>query len=320
MLTWIKTHKLTTLLLVIVGFFGMNIVTSALGLGSQTSLRIPTLKQYDGAESYNGRSMGSGGVMNAGIIAPGGVSYAPEIYPQPYEPVSQNADRVVIQSSDLSLLVKDVRGTGDQILEYTKTAGGFMVTTSYNSPDESPFAQIAVRIPTEKLDEALKYFRSLAVKVTSENLMGTDVTEQYEDLDTRLSTFRATKTKFEEILNKAVTVQEIMEVQREIINLQQQIDMTLGQKMALSDNAKLTKITIYLSSDELSLPYVPDTSFRPNLIFKQAVRSLVETLRSTASLAIWLVVFSVIWVPILLAYIGFMRWKKTRNKKPSTSS
>jgi hypothetical protein len=307
MLTWIKTHKLSTVLLVIVGFAGLNVFTSALGLGSTTNLSMPTLREYGSSR---------GGVIDSRIGAPSGIGYPQP--PQPYEPISQSENRVVVQSSDLSLLVKDVRATGDQIIDHAKNVGGFMVTTSYNSPDESPFAQITVRVPTEELDDSLKYFRSLAVKVTSENLVGTDVTEQYEDLDTRLATLRATKAKFDEILSRAVTVQEILEVQRELINLQQQIDFTLGQKMALSDNAKLTKITVYLSSDELSLPYVPDTSFRPNLIFKQAVRSLVGSLRGAGSALIWIAVYSVIWVPLVGAYILFMRYRRRSNKSPST--
>ncbi len=311
MLTWLKTHKALAALLVIVGFFAWNIVVSSLGLGSMTSLRIPTLRE-NSASDYGG----GGGVLNAGINAPAGMSLNQGIgVPQPvYEPASNSQNRVVIQSSDMSLVVKDVKSTGDQIIQYAKNIGGFMVDTSYSNPTESPYAQVAVRVPTDRLDESLKYFRSLAVKVSSENLTGTDVTDQYQDLDARLNTLRTTKSKFDEIMTKAVTAPEIMQVEQEIINLQQQIDSVTGEKLALSDNAKLTKITVYLSSDELALPYVPDNSFRPSVIFKEAVRSLVNSLRSLASALIWLSVFSVIWVPVLIAYLGFRRWKKHRGR------
>jgi hypothetical protein len=279
-----------------------------MGLGSTTNLSIPKLGEYD---SYGRSTMYAPG-------APAGMSTA--IYPQPYDSVSRSQDRVVIQESTMSFVVKNVRQTSTQILDYAKNIGGFMVTTSYNSPNEAPFAQISVRVPTERLDEALDHFRSLAQKVTSENLVGTDVTAQYEDLETRLSMLRSTKAKFEEILERAVTVQEILEVQRELVNLQMAIDSTIGQRMALSDNAKLTKVTIYLSTDEFALPYVSDSSFRPELVFKQAVRSLVETLRGVAKALIWVVVFSVIWVPAVGVFILYKKWNKDRAKKTTPAS
>jgi len=42
-------------------------------------------------------------------------------------------------------------------------------------------------------------------------------------------------------------------------------------------SAKLTKITVYLSTDELSLPYAPTNQWRPLVIVKEAFRSLIST-------------------------------------------
>lgn len=217
--------------------------------------------------------------------------------------------RIVIKNSNLSLLVKDVQKTGDEVLDYTKSLGGFMVSTSYNRPQETPFGEITVRIPTEKLDESLKKFRSLGLKVTSENLIGNDVTDQYKDIDANLATLEKTKAKFEAFLDRSTTVADSLNVQREITNLQVQIDMLKGQKKAIEENASFTKITLFLSTDELALPYTPDKTFRPQVIFKQAVRSLFSTLQNFGEVLIWIGVYSVIWIPLLLGYFGYRRWK-----------
>jgi hypothetical protein len=238
---------------------------------------------------------------------------APELsLPKTMETFSDTSDRIVTKTSDLSLLVKDVRETGNQIIAYSNNSGGYMVFASYNRPTESPFAAITIRVPTEKLDEALSYIRSLSIKVTSENLVGTDVTDEYVDIEASLATLGKTKEKFEEILEKAITVTDILTVQRELISLQQQIDSLKGQKMAIEKNAELTKITVYLSTDELALPYAPDKAFRPNVIFKLAVRSLLNTFRAGAEAGIWIGVYSVIWLPVIL---GFIAYKKLRKKQ-----
>lgn len=293
-INWVKSHKLIVLLILIIAFLYFK------------DKGITPLSQFSKSSivNYNRASAPSMGMV------------APELsLPQSIETVSDTADRIVIQNSNMSLLVKDVRATGDQIISYAKDIRGFMVFASYNRPTESPFATITVRIPTIRLDEALNYIRSLSIKVTSENLVGTDVTEDHIDIEARLATLRKTQAKFEEILEKAITVTDILTVQRELISLQQQIDSLKGQKMAIEKNAELTKITVYLSTDELALPYAPDKAFRPNVVFKLAVRSLLSTLRSGAEATIWIGVYSVIWLPVLL---GFIIYKKSRGKQRST--
>ena len=115
------------------------------------------------------------------------------------------------------------------------------------------------------------------------------------------------------MFNKAINVQDILQIQQEIINIQASIDSIKGQQDYLVKNAEMAKITLYLSTDELALPYAPTNAWRPNAIFKQAVRSLVGALRGIGTLTIWVVVFSVILAPIFFIFLFIKR--RTRSKK-----
>jgi hypothetical protein len=148
--------------------------------------------------------------------------------------------------------------------------------------------------------------------VVDENVSGRDVTDQYVDLEARLTTLNKTKAKFEEILDRATQVQDLLNVQRELINLQSQIDSIKGQQQYLSQSAKLSKVTVYLSTDEFALPYSPGQPWRPNVVFKLAVRSLVSTLRGAGTAAIWIGVYSPIWAPIL-AVIWVIKKKTSKS-------
>lgn len=253
---------------------------------------------------------------SSGVYSPSGSS----LYQSEYAP-SESKERLVIEESSLSLVVKNVREVSNQIIDFAQKTDGFMVSSSLSKPEEAPFATVVVRVPSNKFQEALDYFRNIAVKVSSENIIGTDVTAEYEDLDAKLVTYEKTKTKFEEILEKSTVVQDILSVQRELINLQAQIDSVKGRQKYLEQTAKLAKITAYLSTDEWSLPYAPAKPFRPGVIFKQAVRSLVLTLRGLAEKAIWLIVYSVIWGPILAVVLIFRSRKRSKisNQKTLTS-
>ncbi len=91
--------------------------------------------------------------------------------------------------------------------------------------------------------------------------------------------------------------------------------------MSLEQNAKLAKLTIYLSTDEIALPYAPSETFRPTVVFKLAVRSLVGSLRDIATLAIWVVVYSVIWIPALILFKFIKRrFPKKENLQKNSAS
>jgi len=304
---WLKTHKLVLVLILIIAILVIRPPFSSLFRARITS-QSSKLPSSTGVTTMEEPAIG--GLPSSGLSLP---EFSQEALPS----TTPDGERMVVKNSNLSLLVKDVKATGEKIIDRAKSIGGYMVSASYNRPNESPFATITVRIPEDKLDESLNFFRSLAIKVTSENLVGKDVTDQYVDIEARIATHQKTKAKFEQILEKATQVSEILQVQREIISIQSQIDSLVGQKKSLEQNANLSKVTVYLSTDELALPYTPDKAFRPQVVFKQAVRSLLGSLRSLANGLIWVGVYSIIWVPVLVI-LYIVRKRKKRKPLPES--
>lgn len=288
---WIKSHKLTFLLFVAIFYL----------LVKQSAPIYPMRLSNYGAPDYGVKSIGlaQSGAMMSESVAPPSVSYSKTSTP--------TSERMVVADSYLSLVVKKVEDTHRQILMKVQELKGFMVNSSINNPEDNANASLTVRIPSNQLETALKYFKSLSVKVVTENLTGEDVTNQYTDIEARLATLNKTKTIFEDMLSKAITVEDILNVQREILSVQDQIDAQTGQKKYLAENVNLSKITVYLSTDELSLPYAPLDLWRPELIMKEAVRSMISTLRLVVGFLIWIGVYAVIWLPILLIFLFVKR-------------
>ena len=230
--------------------------------------------------------------------------------PSESAPNANIKNRLVITNSYLSLQVSKVAVVQKQVIKKAEELGGYMVNSSIENPSDVASATVTVRIPSKQLENALQYYRSLSIKVISENLQGDDVTDQYVDFAAQLKTYEKTKAIFEQMLDKAINVQDILQIQREIINVQASIDSIKGQQDYLEKNAEMAKITLYLSTDELALPYAPTDTWRPSVIFKQAVRSLVGTVRRIGSLAIWIGVYAIIWVPILLIVLYIRRKRR----------
>ncbi len=317
-INWLKTHKLTTLLLVIVVYFLFGrTISTFFGyqlLGGVSRQRSTVQDNYSGfggianpalqeTSTFGAPSLGK----SVGSILPPSRNEAP--------PTTDVDERLVVRESNMSLLVENVRQTTDDIINFVEEQGGYMVSSSLTQPEEAPYAIVVVRIPSDNFRSILDNFRQMAIKVTSENITGRDVTDEYVDIEARLGTLEKTKARFEQIMDQAVKIDDILRVQREIINLQSQIDNLKGRQQMLEQTAALSRITIYLSTDEIALPYTPSDTFRPTVIVKQAVRSLIRNLRKISSAAIWLAIYSVIWVPVLIIILVVKRWRAKRINK-----
>ncbi|MFZ2152470.1 MAG: DUF4349 domain-containing protein [Microgenomates group bacterium] len=220
---------------------------------------------------------------------------------------TDSANRIVIQDTSLSLQVKDVSQEITTIETLAKGMGGFLVNSNLSKPDSAASGSITVRVPEASRTDALNAFKKLAVKVVSESVYGNDVTDSYVDLQAQLDVLTKTKVKYEDILGKAVRVEDLLNVQQQLTNLQQQIDSIKGQQKYYEQSAKLTKISIYLSTDELALPYAPTNTWRPAVVFKEAVRSLIGSLRSLGNLLIWGIVYVPVLIPVGLVWWYFKR-------------
>ncbi len=281
------------LAIILVLLFGKNLLSSfSIGLSDSLSIPTPSFTSLSSTNNVNFASIGSKSSYSTNSVAP-----------------SESADRLIIQDTSLSLQVKDVSKTITEIEESAKSFGGFLINSNLSKPEGAASGSISVRIPESKRKEALTSFKNMAVKVVSESVVGTDVTDQYVDLEARLEVLAKTKIKYEEILQKAEKVTDLLAVQQQLISLQSQIDSLKGQQKYYEQSAKLSKVVIYLSTDELALPYAPTNEWRPTVIFKNAVRSLVGIFRLLGSLIIYLVVFIPVIIPAVLI-IRYIKHKK----------
>lgn len=289
-ISWIKNNKLTFLLFLVVSWLVWNEFRPS---------PVPFYKRQPFREVDTSKLGSPGELKNF---------FTPETVP-----ASEATERLVIKESFLSLLVKNVVQIQEKISQKVTEIGGYIVQRSVSYPEEKEAASgwITVRVPQDKLGEVIYYFRNLAVRVISENLTGQDVTDEYVDMEARLTTLLKTKEKFENILARAEAVEEILKVQKELINLQEQIDNLKGRQNFLKKNTELSKITVYLATDELVLPYSPAKPWQPKAIFKQAVRSLIVSVRKIGTAIIWGGVYSVIWLPALIVYLF---WRRKRGK------
>ena len=190
----------------------------------------------------------------------GGVAPAPAPSPAPPPQVilTSNqlaADRMIVRTGNMALVVDDVSVAIEQITAMAGRLTGYIVSSNVYQDRERLFGNISFRVPAERFDEAIAALRALAVDITYETSNSQDVTQEYTDLTSQLKNLQATEAQLLKILEKAETVKDILEVQRELTNTRGQIEQTKGRMQYLERTSAMSLIDVSLQQSKLSLDF-----------------------------------------------------------------
>lgn len=224
------------------------------------------------------------------------------------------SERLVIKSGTLSLLVKAVRESVDQMQKLAADLEGFVVDSQITVVDEKKEnlrATVTIRVPSEKFDEALKTLKDSALKVTSERTSGQDVTEEYTDLQSRLRNLEATEAQLLKIMERAGEIKDVLSVQQELTRVREQVEKTKGRIKFLEESAAMSRITAHFATEEEELPIVEE-GWRPLATAKAALRTLVSFGQAVADKLIFALVF---FSPVIVIVLVIWAARSIRRQK-----
>lgn len=226
-----------------------------------------------------------------------------------------STEQRIIKQGDLSLLVNSVEETQASLQAIAKENKGFVRDASvYEQQDKTLSGYAVLRVEAARFESTMQAIRDLALNVERESITGTDVTEQFVDLEAQLKNARAEEQAYLALLNRAGSVSDLLEVQRELSNVRARIEMFEGRLKYLSNQTDLATISVNLSEKPSFI--APTGDFRLGDTIKEAFQTLVIAFQEIARGIVWLVIFGVgVVLPLgLLAWLGYRIWKrKTRR-------
>jgi len=226
--------------------------------------------------------------------------------------------RKLIRKVELEIAVRDTEAAAQQIQALAGSLGGFVSDVTAQRVESLMQYEITVRVPAERLEEALAGVRKLSTRVDREQLTTEDVTEKYVDLTSRVKNLQATETELRALLAesraRARKVDEIMAVYKELTEIRGQIEEIQGQINSLDKLAALSSINLRVRPDVIAAPIVRGDEWRPGETLRSSARTLIQLLQWLSDAAI---VILVVVVPVLIpAALLFWLWRRSRKQRP----
>jgi len=150
----------------------------------------------------------------------------------------------IIKEAFLKFETDDLEKTYNQI----KTAIATNKASIQNDSQEKDYGTITrrltIRIPSQNFDAFLESISKGVSYFDEKNISSENVTEEYIDLTSRLQTKRKLEERYIEILKKATKVSEILEIEKQISAIREEIEAKQGQLKYLESRVSESTVTI----------------------------------------------------------------------------
>ncbi|MFA5945597.1 MAG: DUF4349 domain-containing protein [Patescibacteria group bacterium] len=237
--------------------------------------------------------------------------------PSPIPPMMYGGDTAatatprIIKTGSLTLEVKSSREGAQKVSEIAGTQGGFVESSNVvENNDGTVSAYATIRVPEAKFEATLGALRALALRVSSESINGQDVTEQYTDLQARLTNAQAQEQQYLEILKKATTITDILAVQQNLSQIRYQIESYQGQIKSLGNQTTYSTISVTLI--EQANLNIPAGKFDLMRDIKQAGQSVILLAQALMTFAVWFIIIGGAFL-IPIAVIVYVIYRLVRR-------
>ena len=182
--------------------------------------------------------------------------------------------RIVVRTMDMGLVVANIQGAMDRIASIAANMGGWTVS-SERSDDFS--GKVAVRVPADRLDEAVAQVRGAATEVEWEISTSEDVTAEYYDSQSRIRNLRATETAMLNLLERAPDAEDALAIRNSLTEVQEDLEVLLGRVKLLEETSafSLINVTMRVQRVDLNVDAGPDrtVSIGQTVRFKATFRA-----------------------------------------------
>jgi len=208
--------------------------------------------------------------------------------------------------------------------------GGFVVSSSKyqayaSNGTQVPEAQVTIRIPAEKLDEALSRIKADVVKVDTESRTGQDVTADYVDQLSRLKNLEATEAQLLKIMETSTDSGDTLNIFNQLTSIREQIEVVKGQIKYYEQSAALSAISVRIIA-EASVQPIEIAGWKPQGVARDAIQDLIYFSQGFVDFLIRLVLLILpalvlIAIPLYLIFLGlravFRRVRKPKVRPPA---
>jgi hypothetical protein len=195
----------------------------------------------------------------------------------------------LIKSSVISLEVETYDEAFTNIKEIVSLYRGYISESDERDAEGRKYGYTIIRVPREYFEETIEDIKTLGeVDVAKTTVQ--DVTEEYIDLEARLTNLKKQEERYLEVLAVATTVDEILKVENQLERIRGEIESYEGKMRYLDDSIDYATIRI-----DMKEPKIERFEIGLKDALKRALQAFFSALRAV-------IIFLGYVIPVVLVF------------------
>ncbi|HEY0030329.1 MAG TPA: DUF4349 domain-containing protein [Bacteroidia bacterium] len=153
------------------------------------------------------------------------------------------------KTADINLSVDDYKAARAGIEKIVKAGNAYIGGENEQHSTYSISNSMVIRVSNKEFDGMVSNLTAIASNLNSKNIYLEDVTAQFIDITTRLKTKKEVEKRYLELLQKAVKVSDILEVEGQLRVIREEIEAKEGELKYLNDQVNYSTINLEFHQD-----------------------------------------------------------------------
>lgn len=213
-------------------------------------------------------------------------------------------DRKMIREGEVSFQTESLLDSRQQILDALGKYGGYVASDQEWAGSGRVSQALVVRIPSDRFDDFFREATKGVGRFEEKNIRVRDVTEEFVDVESRIRNMKEMELRYVGLLEKAVSVKDVLEIEREVGELRSEIESLEGRLKLLQSQVSFSTLTMtYYEEVDSGVGF-----------WKQVKEGLANGWEGFLT---FLVVLVNLWpvFPLLLLVFGLLRWLSKAGKR-----
>ena len=160
------------------------------------------------------------------------------------QPPKIDWDKKIVKNATVKLEVKNYQSFNELLHGNIKRFGAYIAQEEQNQTDYKIENAITIKVPVEQFDDLIGTISGGEQKLIERKITSEDVTTQVIDARSRMEAKKQVRLKYLDLLKEAKNMEEILNVQREVNGIQEDIEAANGRIEYLSHSAAYSTINL----------------------------------------------------------------------------
>ena len=206
----------------------------------------------------------------------------------------------MIKTAECRFQVADMKKSKEAVVSSIKKYSAYIESSNIEYQNPMLEEHLTIRVLNNYFEDLLNEITSQAIYVNYQKVNTDDVSKEFVDLESRLKTKREVQARYEEILRKKTgTLEELLKTEKQIGELQEEIEATVSQINFLGEKVRYStiKLEIYQIAEQ-QVAEVKSNSGLPKKFsraFTSGLAGLTDVLIGLTYLWPFIIIGSSIW-------------------------